>query len=290
MKIKITGSSGYLGTAISDALKKNGHETEGIPHDLMYGKQAELKEKVAGADIIINMTGVSIFMRWTDDNKKKIYDSRVVTTQNLVKAINDLDDKLRPKKFISVSATGIYQTGKIHSEESMDYDSGFLAKVIKDWEVASKGLTKSVLRIIFRIAPVLGAESEAIKNLWLPFKLGVGGKIGSGTQPFPFVHVKDVAGAFVWAAEKYNQHAVFNLVAPENISNKTFTKTFADKINRPAIVPIPGVGLKILYGKVAETLVESAQIEPVALQKAGYQFKYPTIDETLTEIVQQKGK
>lgn len=289
MKIKLTGSSGYLGKLIAEELQKNGHSTEGIPHELLYGRQEELKEKITGTAVIINLAGVPIFTRWTEENKKKIYDSRVTTTQNLVKAINDLPDNLRPKKLISASAIGIYKPGKTHDEESMDFEDGFVGKVVKDWEVASKGLTKSVLRIIFRIAPVYGAEAETIKNLWFPFNMGVGGKIGDGKQPFPFVHEKDVSGAFVWAVENYRQSDVFNLSAPQNITNKEFTKTLAGKIHRPAVLPIPGAGLKLLFGKAAGMLTKSPQIDSKKLQEAGYQFRYPTIDETLAEIVQQKN-
>lgn len=284
MKIKITGSGGYLGRAISKKLKKHGHVVSGIGRELLTNEN-KLKETIQGTDAIINLAGAPILQRWTPKNRKIIYDSRVQTTQNLVKALNSLPLEKRPGKFISASAIGIYQAGKTHDESSIEFEQGFVGKVVLDWEKAVEPLTDDIQKIIFRIAPVLGKKSETIKNLKLPFKLGLGGKIGNGKQPFPFVHEQDVTDAFLWAIEKYNNNGVFNLSAPEQISNKIFTKTFAAKLNRPALIPIPAFALKILYGEAAAMLVRSPGVHPNKLQKAGYAFKYPNIDSTLTEVL-----
>jgi len=284
MKIKITGSSGYLGRAISKKLKKYGHVVSGIEREVLY-KVDKLQEAIQGTNAIINLAGAPILQRWTSENRKIIYDSRVKTTQNLVKAINSLPLEKRPEKFISASAIGIYDPGKTHDESSIEFEQGFVGKVVLDWEKAVEPLTDDIQKIIFRIAPVLGKKSETIKNLKLPFKLGLGGKIGDGKQPFPFVHEQDVTDAILWGIEDYRQSGIFNLSAPEQISNNTFTKTFASKLKRPAIIPVPAFALKILYGETAQMLVKSPGVIPKELQKAGYNFKYPDIDSALSEIL-----
>lgn len=289
MKIKITGSSGYLGTLNTKHLKEKGHIVEGIQRELLYGPSANLSKEIADMDAIINFAGAPILTRWTEKNKKIIYESRVKTTQNLVKAINELNPENRPKKFISASATGIYKTGKSHDESSTDYSDDFMGNVVQDWEKAMNGLSPEVQKIIFRMAPVIGRKSEMIKQMWLPFKLGMGGKIGNGEQPFPFVHETDVARAYAWGIEEYLQNGLFNLVAPDQISNREFTETFAQKLHRPAFFRVPGFGLKLLYGEAAETLTEGQTVIPLHLKKAGFTFLYPTIDKAMEEIVASKN-
>lgn len=286
MKIKITGSSGYLGNIISKKLRQNGKNPEGIPRELLYAKKGELTDFLRGTDVVVNLAGSPILTKWTEKKKQEIYNSRVETTTNLVKAINELSPETRPKVVVSASAIGIYKAGKTHDEHSTDFDKGFVGKVVRDWEKALEPLNQNIQKVVFRIAPVLGKNSETIKNLRLPFKMGIGGKIGNGKQPFPFVHEKDIAEAFLWAIDVYDKNGIFNLTAPDSISNKTFTKKFASKLNRPALIPVPGFGLKTIYGESANMLIESPQVIPKELQKEGYQFRYPDIDSVLSEILE----
>lgn len=284
MKIKITGISGYLGQLISSELTRNGHAVTEIERKLLYGAVEDLKTEITGADIIINLAGAPILQRWTKQNKQIIYDSRIKTTQNLVQAINELAAEVQPKKFISASAVGIYQSGLSHDETSINFEPNFAGKVVRDWEYASNHLSASVQKVIFRIAPVLGKEAQTIKNLWLPFKLGLGATIGNGNQPFPFIHEKDVARAFCWAVEEYTGNDIFNLTAPEKITNKTFTKELARQMHRPAILFIPGFVLKMLYGNAAVLLTESPEVSAQKITHAGFKFRYPDISAALKEI------
>jgi len=284
LKIKTTGISGYLGQLISSELTQNNHQVSGIERKLLYGTVNNLKNEIAGTDIIINLAGSPILERWTEKNKQTIYDSRIKTTQNLVQAINELPAKTQPKKFISASAVGIYKSGLAHDESSINFESNFAGKVVRDWENASSHLSASVQKVIFRIGLVLGKEAQTIKNLWLPFKLGLGATIGNGNQPFPFVHEKDVARAFCWAAEEYAENDIFNLTAPEKITNKTFTKELARQMHRPALLFIPGFILKILYGNAAVLLTTSPEVSAQKITHAGFKFRYPDISATLKEI------
>lgn len=287
MKIKLTGSNGYIGRLISADLQKKGHTVSGIKRNLLYGPSTKLQQELCNTDIVINLAGAPILQRWTVENKEAIYNSRVVTTHNLVKAIIELPENERPKKVISASAIGIYKSGHSHTDESKNFDEGFVGKVVKDWEHELTALPNTVTTIIFRLGVVFGKEAQTIKNMLLPFKLGLGGKIGSGKQSFPFIHEKDVVNAFVWATEQFQTSDTFNLTAPEKISNKEFTDTFAQLLKRPAFFTIPPFALKLIYGKAAILLTQSPEVSSEKLVSAGFKFEYPAIDATLQNILSE---
>lgn len=284
MKIKISGSSGYLGGIISTELQNNGHQVEGISRNLLYGPEEQLANELKNSDVVIHLAGAPILKRWTTKNKKAILDSRFVTGKNLAHAINLLDTSSRPKKVISASGISIYQAGKIHTESSFDYDRSFLGEVIKNWEQPWRDLTPDVELTTFRMAVVLGKESPTIKTMRLPFKLGVGGKIGNGNQPFPFVHEKDVARAFNWALENSSTNGLYLLAAPHQVNNAEFTRELAKAMKRPAFMRVPAFALKLLYGEASAMIINSPAVHPEKLLKKGFQFKYPTIEQTLDEI------
>lgn len=285
MKIKITGINGYLGQLLSNAFQTRTYHVSGINRKLLYGPIEKLSDEIKGCDVIINLAGASILRPWTKKNKKLIYKSRIETSKNLVKAINNLEAANRPKQFISASAIGLYKSGFKHDDSSLNFDSGFVGTVVKDWEETTTGLPKGVQKNIFRIGLVLGKNAKTITNLLTPFKLGLGGKIGSGKQAFPFIHEKDLVRAFVWAVENVQESKTFNLVAPQNITNLIFTKTFAKSVNRPAFFPVPKFLLKIVLGESASLLLESPQVTPKALLEAGFEFDYPTIEKALVDIL-----
>lgn len=285
LQIKITGINGYLGKLISRELMAKGHNVSGIKRELLYGQVSILRTEVINSDIIINLAGAPILKRWTKKNKKTIYESRIKTTTNLVQAINDMEPEERPKKFISASAIGIYQPGLTHDESSNKYEYGFVGKVVQDWEDCLMKLPDSVQTNIFRIGLVLGKNAKTITNLLLPYKLGLGGKIGSGKQAFPFIHEKDLVHAIVWAVEDLSENKITNLVAPEKITNTVFTKQLAKQLNRPAFIPIPELILKLILGKAASLLLVSPVVEPKTLTEYGFEFQFPTIKSALTDIV-----
>jgi uncharacterized protein len=285
LKIKITGISGYLGQQISNRLTENGHQVSGIKRELLYGSSKDLAEEIGNADVIINLAGSTILQRWTEKNKVRIYKSRIKTTQKLVWAIKKLSPERYPKKFISASAIGIYQPGQLHTEESKNFEQGFVGKVVLNWEGAAMELPDSIQKIIFRMGPVLGNGSKTISSLLLPFKLGLGATIGDGSQPFPFIHENDVSNAFLWAVENYQKSDTFNLVAPERINNKAFTKELAKQLHRPAFLSVPGFILRLLYGKASVLLTKSPEVSAKKIMDAGFEFQYPTIIDALSEIL-----
>lgn len=288
MNIRLTGSNGYIGKLLTERLREKGHCVLGIQRKHLYGQTSVLKGEIRGTDVIINLAGAPILQRWTEKNKKIIYDSRIVTTRNLVQAISELPETDRPKKIVSVSAIGIYKSGLAHTEESTDFDEGFVGKVVKDWEQEIKRLPDSIQTTIFRLGLVLGKEAKTITNLLLPFKMGLGGKIGSGEQAFPFIHEHDVINAFVWAVENEKKSGIYNLTAPENISNKKFTEALAKELKRPAIFSTPAFFLKLIFGEAAELLTQSPKVSSEKLVKAGYNFEFPNIHSALQNIIRNK--
>lgn len=283
--VKITGANGYLGNSISKELKRNGHKVSGIKRELLYGPSENLKTEISNSDVILNLAGAPVLQRWTNKNKRLIYDSRIICTRNLVNAINLLLENEQPKKFISASAIGIYEAGSSHSETSTNFAPGFIGKVVKDWENSLDTLPISIQKNILRIGLVLGKDAKTIKNLLMPFKLGLGGKIGKGKQAFPFIHEKDLVNAFVWAIEKHEKSGVFNLVAPENISNTEFTLALAKHLHRPTFIPVPEIVLNLFLGEAASLLLQSPVVEPKALLEARFEFQYPSINSALSDIL-----
>lgn len=285
MRIIITGSSGYIGKALIENLEERHHQVISINRELLYGSTDNLQDVIRNFNTIICLSGSSILKRWTKTNKKVIYDSRVITTRNLVKAINGLPIEEQPQKYISASAVGIYKSGQYHDEHSTDFDNGFLGEVVKDWEDASADLPEKVNHVVFRIGLIIGKEAKPIKNLLLPIKLGLGAMVGNGRQPFPFIHVSDVLKAFIQATESDNYSGIYNLVAPQIVTNGEFTKILGKCLNRTIYFRIPGFIVKLFLGKASSLLTFSPEVAPTRLLHSGFKFSYPTIKEALNEIV-----
>lgn len=282
--VVITGKSGYLGSLLTTQLEAAGFQVKGIPRPALSQKD-ELMNEIRSCYAVINLAGAPVLQRWTPKNRKTIYESRVLSTQNLVEAINELPAESRPKKFISASAIGIYKTGFLHDESSTAFDDGFLGTVVQDWEKPLNELPAQIQKVVFRIGLVIGKQASTITKLLVPFKLGLGASIGNGQQAFPFIHERDLARAFVWALEEYPESNTFNLVASERINNRTFTRKLAQLLRRPAFLFIPEIAIKLALGKAAVLLTQSPEVSSEQIQKAGFKFHYPDIDAALKEIL-----
>ena len=286
MNIKIAGASGFLGKIVSGKLEAEGHKISAISRELLYGSINNLMDYLSGTDVVINLAGAPIIKRWTSGNKKEIYSSRIITTKNIALAIKKIPAQERPQKVLSASAIGIYSPCKRHTEISVDYENGFIGNLVAKWEAAWLELPEETDLSIFRIGLVLGKKARLIKNLSTIFKLGIGGKIGTGKQPFPFIHEKDLARAFSFVLKRFHGKRIINLVAPQQIDNSHFVKVFAKKLNKPALIPVPSFALKILFGKSAGLLTQSPAVIPGFLQSENFTFYYPTIEDTLKEILE----
>lgn len=285
MKVMITGASGFLGQNIIENLQKQTIEIIGIERKLLYGDPQRLADKLSGADVVINLAGAPIIKRWTSKNKAIIYNSRVLTTKNITKAINSLPKEMQPKTFVSASAVGIYREGLAHDETSSRFANHFAARVTDDWEDALVDLPDTIRQVIFRIGVVLGKDSQFIQRVLPIFKLGLGGRIGNGKQPFPFIHVHDLVQAFVEAVSDKRYLGIYNLVAPQQIDNKTFTQILAKKLNRPAVLPVPAIALKLAFGKASTLILKNPVVLPKRLQMQNFTYRHPTLESCLDQII-----
>jgi len=284
MKIAVSGSNGYIAKNLIPELESSNHVVLRIERSEL-GNVDQLTKKLSDIDVVISLAGSPILKRWTVANKNEIIRSRIDSTQNIVQAINRLSTEHRPGLFISASAVGIYSPNKVHTEESTSFSNDFVAEVVKNWENASNELNPIVRKVIFRIGLILGKEAKTIQSLVPIIKLGLGGKIGSGKQPFPFIHIADAILAIRWSIENKNAQGIYNLVAPENIDNKTFTKTLAESFSRPAIFTVPEFILKIALGEASTLLIQSPQVYPERLLNEGFKFTFPDIKLCLEEII-----
>jgi len=284
MKIALSGAGGYIGGNLAHQLKISGHEIIKIDRSALYNTQL-LSGILSVSDLVIHLSGAPILCRWTEANKKEIRRSRTESTRNIIQVINNLPPEKRPGTFISASAIGIYLPNEQHNEESISFASDFVGDVVKQWEESSSELKTSVRKVVFRIGLVLGKEAKTMKQLLPLFKMGLGGRIGNGQQPFPFVHINDVTRAFHWAIQNQETKGVYNLVAPQSITNDQFTKALSKAVNRPAIFAVPEFALKVVYGDAASLLLQSPSVIPERLIRSGFKFQYPDIQAALAEII-----
>jgi len=239
-----------------------------------------------GVDAVFHLAGESIFHgRWNTQKKERIRASRVENTRHLVDIISQAENK--PKTLICSSAIGYYGSqGDEKLTEHSAPGNDFLAQVCMDWEKeALRAEDYGVRVVLIRTGVVLGADGGALAQMLTPFKLGVGGRLGSGRQYMSWIHIDDLIGTMLYARENTNLRGAVNAVAPNPVTNSEFTHTLAKALHRPAILPAPGFALKILLGEFANILLGSQRVVPEALQKAGYNYTYPGLKEALKDLV-----
>jgi len=241
-----------------------------------------LATKIEGADAVINLAGAPILKRWTENYRKKIYNSRIETTRKIANAI--LHAKVKPKVFISNSAIGIYDSVNVHTEESTGFSDNFLGKVCRDWEAEALAAVGNARVVLLRTGVVLSSKGGALKAAHGPFSFGLGGIIGKGDQPFSWVHIRDLVHIYQTILENENISGVVNAVAPNPTTNFHFTKTFGKVLNQITVFKIPIFALKAIYGDAASTLTEGQNVVPEKLLKNGFEFEFPTIEKALLNL------
>lgn len=300
MKILVTGLSGFVGNHLAKNLIEQGHEVVGLSrnpekaaanHDpkltwFKWRPEQELpsEESLAGVDAVINLVGENIAAkRWSEDQKKKILNSRTKSTKNLIKAINQYRPNL--KALVNASAVGIYQKNlneTINEQSTLDND--FLAEVCQEWENSTLELSSTIRKVIIRIGVVMGTDGGALARLLPIFKLGGGGPIGNGKAYMPWIHVKDLARLLSEAATDEKFEGVYNGVAPKSATNLEFTKALASSINRPAFFPVPPVMLKLVFGEMSSVILDGQKVMPQRAIDAGFKFNYPNINEAMKNL------
>ncbi len=271
MKVALTGANGFVATKLKNIFPNytsiNRNDTED-----------QIIEKLSNVDIVINLAGAPIIKKWTKEYKKILFSSRIDTTKKLVRAIN----KSKIKHFISTSAIGIYPNDISCDESYKKFDDDFLSKLTQKWEdEANKANVKTT---ILRFGIVLGSDGGALKQMLLPFKIGLGGIIGNGKMKMSFIDIDDLMNIYKFIIDK-NLEGVFNVCSPYPVSNYEFTKTLGNVLNRPTLFPLPEFVLKIMYGDAATVITGSKEIYPKELEKEGFSFDYPTIKSSLEHLL-----
>jgi len=243
-------------------------------------------EAIAEADGVIHLAGEPIAAnRWSSEEKRKIRDSRVVGTRNLVAGLAAVGK--RPSVLISGSAVGYYgDAGDRELDESSPAGEGFLSDVCREWENEALAAAKLGMRVAtVRTGVVLSTKGGALQRMLPAFRLGAGGKLGSGEQWFPWIHVTDIAGLFLHSLKGNTVSGAVNGVAPGIVNNAEYTETLAGVLQRPALVSVPEFALKLLFGEMSEVLLSSQRVKPRVALETGYQFKFADLKSALSNLL-----
>lgn len=297
MKILITGGTGFVGSFLSKELIKKGHAVTVIGSRLRASqgqgglravsadttKKGQWQEELKDMDIVINLAGASIFSRWTKSYKQKIYDSRILTTRNVVEAMTGS----QPQTLISTSAVGYYGSrGDDVLTESEPGGNDFLASVGKDWEHEAFFAEKKNIRVVAgRFGVVMGKDGGALQQMVTPFKWFLGGPMGSGRQWLSWIHIEDLVNCMLFAIENPEFQGTANFCSPHPVTNHELARILGELLNKPAILPSPSFGLRLILGEFADTLLASQRAVPDKLIKNGFVFKYPDLKNALENLL-----
>ncbi len=291
MKVAVSGASGFIGSALVPALESEGHDVARLVRrepqghrEIAWDPEAGSLDHaaLAGVEVIVCLSGATLNRRWTDAHKREILESRTGTTSLLARTAATLDPA--PSAFLCASGVGAYgvRGDEILTEES-ERGSGFLADVVRDWEAAAEPAREAGVRVVnFRHGIVLGRDGGALRQMLLPFKLGLGGRIGSGKQWWSWIHMEDLVAAYSFALRSDLMGAV-NLVSPNPATNEQLTRALGDALHRPTVLPAPTLALKLRFGREMpeEMLLDGQRALPARLLDAGFEFSAPTIDVAL---------
>ena len=283
MIVALSGSTGFIGQALVKKMRQREWTFRIIDRgSFSLPDHAFLKENIEGTDVVINLAGAPIAKKWTEAYKREILDSRINSTRKIADAINNAH--LKPSVFISASAIGIYDSVNTHTESSLAFADSYLAMVCREWEQEALNTKASTRLVIFRNGLVLGPDGGALKKMHFPFSIGLGGKIGNGTQAVSFIHLTDLVEAMFFAIENPSVCSIVNAVAPYPSTNAEFTDKLGKVLGQPTWLTVPAFALKMIYGEGAQVLLEGQKVLPEKLEQAGFRFKYPTIQNALKQI------
>ena len=285
MKAVVTGSGGFIGRHILSYLEGKGYEVTGIPRQFLLHPEEGLDSMLEGASLVIHLSGAPVVGRWTKAYRQQIYDSRIRTTRHLVEAMGRVET--RPGLFICASAVGIYPDQGGFTEDDTQVADGFLAEVVRDWEQEALKASVFTRTVAFRLGMVLGKGGGALQTMALPFRFGVGGRIGTGRQMVSWVHIDDVCRAVGHVVEKNSLFGPLNLTTPFPVSNAELTRVLAKTLRRPAFIPVPAFALRLLYGEGASVVTRGQTAIPERLRQTGFQFQYPRLEEALRQILRR---
>ena len=303
MRVLVTGATGLIGNALVKALLGRGDEVIALSRSIerarpRLGPDVELHEwpdpkrdrppanALERADVVVNLLGEPIAQRWTKSAKREIHDSRVLATRTLVAALVELAPATRPATLVSESACGYYGA---RDDEPLDEfappGTDFLAKLTVEWEGEALAASESMRVVVTRMGLVLDRHAGALPKILLPFRLGLGGPVAGGRQYVPWVHRADAIGALLHVVDDQRATGPVNVTAPNPVTNGELSKALGAVLRRPAVLPVPALTLKLLYGEMASTVVTGQRPIPAALLEQSYEFRYPELEPALRDLL-----
>jgi hypothetical protein len=299
----MTGATGFLGRATAARLRREGHGITAWVREpararQILGENAELvhvdggpralSAAVANADAVVNLAGLPLMgARWTPARRRALEASRIQLTEDLVRAIAAAAP--RPRVLVSGSAVGWYgDRGAERLTEDSTPGDDFLARLCRRWEDAANAAAAHGVRVVLsRTSVILGADGGALAQMLLPFRLGLGGPIGSGRQYFPWMHIDDFTAFMAVAVAEDRYRGAVNAVAPQEATSREFAAALGRALHRPAVLPAPAFALRAIFGEAATVLLASQRAVPRALLDGGFRFAFPDLDRALASIVQR---
>ncbi len=303
MRVVITGATGTIGVALADALRARGDEVVALSRDpdrgqRVLGDGAEVhgwadpigepppREALRGADGVVHLLGEPIAQRWTDDAKQRVRDSRVKSTQQLVQGLAGLPADERPEVLVSQSAVGYYgPRGDAPLDEHASAGHDFLAEIVVAWERAAVGAPAGTRVVCTRTGVVLSPSGGALAKMLPFFKLGVGGPVAGGKQYVPWIHLDDVVGGMICCLDDPAATGPVNLSAPDPVTNAELSRALGHVLGRPAVLPVPGIAVKLLYGEMGEIVTGGQRALPARLNELGYGFRHTEIEAALADVL-----
>ncbi len=275
MHVTITGGTGLIGSKLTQRLRERGDDVTTLSL-----RKDELAPKLEGRDAVVHLAGENLAQRWTDKAKREILDSREQGTRRLVAALPH-----SVKTLVSASAVGYYgPRGAEEVTEDDPHGDDFPARVCVAWEREANAASARVVTV--RTGVVLDASGGALAKMLLPFKLGIGGPVAGGKQYMPWIHVDDLVGIYVAALDGEDWRGPVNATAPSPATNADFSKALGRALHRPAVLPIPGLALRALYGDMAAIVTTGQRAIPRNALAHGYEFAHPDLDEALDNALQ----
>ncbi len=297
----VTGASGFIGSALCDALLARGDSVVGLTRDPQRARgtnpavvwhpwQPHLERPPAeafdGVDGVVNLIGERIDQRWNDESKRRILESRRTATHNLVGAIAALERK--PKAMVSQAAIGYYgDRGDTVVDESDPPGEGFDSEVVEEWEKAAHEVEGSGVRlVVVRTGHVLDPRGGLLGRMLPPFRMGVGGPLAGGDQYVSWIHIDDEIGILLWALDEERVSGTVNATAPNPVTNREFSRAIGRALSRPALVPVPGLTLDVMFGREFGKVLRGGQrVLPKRAQELGYDFRFSEIDAALKNLL-----
>lgn len=304
MQVVVTGGTGFIGRSLVERLVRSGHQVTVLTRDVnraarrlpakcacrTWNPDTDLDHAMLrGVDAIVHLAGEGVADgRWTAQRKAEILESRTRGTECLLRALSRLPAGERPRTFVSASAVGWYgDRGEERLDETSEPGGGFLADVCRAWEARTLAVQSLGIRTVtLRIGLVLGRGGGALRAMLTPFRLGLGGRLGSGRQWMSWIHIDDVVGLLQFALADDRVSGPVNGVAPRPVRNGAFTRTLGRVLQRPTIFPIPALALRLVLGEMAGMRLASQRIRPRAAEDLGYSFRFPTPRKALEDLCQ----